>query len=381
MRDDKPNGTTTAPVATPAPEMRGSLPPAPPRLPLSLFAYRTLIVVLIAVVILAITAFLWFGIHTLLLAFGGILFAVFLHGLADWLAHHTRLSYRVSLTVVLIALFLIAGGFGYLTWSRLSTQVSQMTETLPQSFQRIRHYLEQTTWGKYLVENVPKAATGMVTGGQFTQVTGLISGVAGFFEAVILILVVGIFGAAEPGLYRAGFLHLIPARERPRVGEAVEAVFYNLRYWLLGQVLLMIIIGVTTTVGLWIIGIPLALTLGLMAGILEMIPYIGAWIAAVPAALIALLKGPHYLVYVLFLYLFLHCLEGYILLPLIQRRSVHLPPALTLVAQVLMGNLLGFVGIFVAAPFTVAIMILLKMLYVEDTLGDEAVNVPGEPAG
>jgi predicted PurR-regulated permease PerM len=209
--------------------------------------------------------------------------------------------------------------------------------------------------------------------------TGFIAGVADFLVAVVLIVVVGIFAAAEPALYKAGFLHLVPPPHRPRARQAVETVVFNLRYWLLGQVFLMIIIGVTSAVGLWLLGIPLALTLGLLAGIMEMIPYIGAWIAAVPAALIALLVSPTHVVMVLGLYLGLHLLEGYILLPLVQRRAVDMPPALTLTMQVLLGQLLGLMGLFVAAPLTVAMVVLLKMLYVEDTLGDQAVQVPGEP--
>jgi predicted PurR-regulated permease PerM len=121
------------------------------------------------------------------------------------------------------------------------------------------------------------------------------------------------------------------------------------------------------------------LTLALITGVLALIPYVGAWLAAVLAALVALLNGPQYPAYTLGLFLVLHLLEGYVLLPLIQRRAVHLPPALTLVAQALMGKMFGGLGLFVAAPLTVATMVLLKMLYVEDTLGDESVDVPGEP--
>ncbi len=237
----------------------------------------------------------------------------------------------------------------------------------------------QSSWGRSLVHNAPRATAGIAEADQFTRLTGFVSGVAGFLEAAVVILVVGIFGAAEPGLYKAGLFHLVPPRHRPRMGEAVDAIASNLRHWLVGQVLLMVILGITTTAGLWLIGVPLALTLGIIAGIFELVPYIGAWLSAVPALMIALLKGPQAMAYTLALFLFLHVLEGYVLLPLIQRRAVHLPPALILVAQALMGELFGILGLFVAAPLTVATMVLLKMLYVEDTLGDEAVNVPGEP--
>jgi predicted PurR-regulated permease PerM len=192
----------------------------------------------------------------------------------------------------------------------------------------------------------------------------------------VVILFVGIFGAAEPAVYKKGLLLLVPPGYRQRMAQALEAVVFNLRWWFVGQVCLMVMMAVTTAAALWLIGIPLALTLGLITGVFELIPYIGAWLSAVPAALIALLLGPRYLIMTVALYLGLHILEGYVLVPLVQRRAVHLPPALTLVAQVLLGELLGALGLFVAAPLTVAVIVFLKMLYVEDALGDQSMEVP-----
>jgi predicted PurR-regulated permease PerM len=353
--------------------------PGPARTGPGDFARRVVVAVLITLVILAVACLLWQGVHVLLEAFAGVLFAIFLAAMADWVQRRTRLSYRWSLAAVVLGLVLVIGGLAYLLWSRLSVQLGELTQTLPRSLEQIRGYLTQYTWGKYLVEKVPHAATGLAEVGSFARVTGFVSGVASFLEAAVVILIVGIFAAAEPDLYRWGLLHLVPPRHRPRAAQAVDAVAFNLRHWLMGQVLVMVVIGITTALGLWLIGIPLAMTLGLLAGILAMVPYVGAWLSAVPAALIALLKGPEYLALTLGLFLLVHVVEGYVLLPLVQRKSVHLPPALALVAQVLMGQLLGVLGLFVAAPLAVAAMALLKMLYVEDTLGDAAVNVPGEP--
>lgn len=352
---------------------------APPPTESNGFSGRVVAAVLITLLIAAIAYLLWRGIHVLLQAFAGVLLALFLAALSEWVSKHTHLSYRWSLAVVVLGLLLLIGGLGYFLWNQISAQVSEMIPALQRSLERIKGDLEQYGWGQYLIEKAPGAASGLAEGGQLSKLTGFVSGMAGFLEAAIVIVIVGIFGAAEPDVYRAGLLHLVPPRYRPRVGQAIASIAFNLRHWLVGQVLLMLILGVTTAVGLGVIGIPLALILGILAGILEMVPYIGAWIAAVPAAMIALLKGPQYLMYTLALYLFLHLLEGYVLLPLIQRRAVHLPPALTLVAQVLLGELLGILGLFVAAPLTVSAMVLLKMLYVEDTLGDQSVNVPGEP--
>ncbi len=353
-------------------------PPGSPR-PLTDFARRVVVAVLITLLLLALAYMLWRGAHVLLEAFAGVLFAVFLSALSDWLSKHTRLSYGWSLCAVVVALFVLAGGLAWLFARQIAAQVAELLQTLPKSFEEIRASLAQYSWGQYLLEHVPQAQKALGEAGGFSRVTGLISGVADFLVAALVILIVGIFGAAEPGLYKAGLFHLVPRAQRPRAGQALEAVTFNLQHWLLGQIALMVIIGATTAVGLWLMGIPLALTLGLLTGVMELIPYVGAWLSAIPALLMAVLVSPLHVVMVAGLFLFLHVLEGYVLFPLIQRRAVHLPPALTLVAQVLLGELLGVLGLFVAAPLTVVAVVLLKMLYVEDTLGDQNIAVPGEP--
>jgi len=343
------------------------------------FARRTVVAMLIAVLILGLTYLLWRGVHVLLQTFAGVLFAVFLCALADWLSKHTRLSYGWALAVVLIALLLLAGGIAWLLANQLAVQVRDLSQRLPQSGERVRDYLRQYPWGRTLLEQEPDTWDSLARMGQFFDVKGNLAGLTGFLVTGLVILFVGIFGAAEPNMYRSGLLHLVPPAQRRRAEQAIDTLTFNLRWWLVGQVVLMILMWATTTTGLWLIGVPFALTLGLIAGILELVPYIGPWISAVPTALIALTVGPTEVLLVLALYLALHILEGYVLVPLVQRRAVHLPPAVTLVAQVLLGELLGLMGLFVAAPLTLCAVVLLKMLYVEDALGDDAIDVPGEP--
>ena len=236
--------------------------------------------------------------------------------------------------------------------SALAVQAAELSQKLPEALRQVRDHLETYPWGRFLLEKAPLAAESLAQAGDFSRVTGLVSGVANFLVAGVVILFVGIFGAAEPHVYKMGLLYLVPPARRRRVAQVVDAVALDLRGWLLGQVILMVMMGATTALGLWLVGVPQALTLGIIAGILELIPYIGAWLSAVPAALIALLLGPWYLAMTLALYLGLHILEGYILVPLVQRRAVHLPPALTLVAQLLLGDLLGGLGLFVAVGVT-----------------------------
>jgi predicted PurR-regulated permease PerM len=118
------------------------------------------------------------------------------------------------------------------------------------------------------------------------------------------------------------------------------------------------------------LGLPLAPTLGLLAGLLNFVPNFGPLIAAIPAVLIAFLHSPQQALSVALLYVGLQVLDGYVLTPLVDRRSVQLPPVLTISAQLLLGLLFGFVGLLLASPLTATVMLLVKMLYVEDVLGD-----------
>ena len=373
--EKQPDGRGAIP-GIPPPSRGGDPNSAPAAAGLGDFAWR----VVLAVLIVAVAYLLWQCVHVLLLAFAGVLFAVFLSALSGWVSERTGISYSKALALVVAALIVLAGGLGWLLADRLALQTAELTRRLPESLEEVRAYLEEYPWGRLVLEKGPEAVNSLVSAGAPARVTGIISGAVSLGVALIVILFVGIFGAAEPALYRAGFLHLVPPGERLRVAQALDAVVFNLRWWLVGQVCLMVMIGATTAVGLWLLGVPLALALGVITGVLELMPYLGAWISAVPAALIALLHGPWYLVMTLALYLGLHVLEGYVLAPLIQRRAVHLPPALTVVAQLLLGDLLGIVGLLVAAPLTVAVVVFLKMFYIEDTLGDQTVEVPGERA-
>jgi predicted PurR-regulated permease PerM len=136
------------------------------------------------------------------------------------------------------------------------------------------------------------------------------------------------------------------------------------------------VIGVLTALGLWLLGVELALTLGLLAALLTFIPNLGPVLALVPAVLLALMHSPTRALYVTLLYLAIQTVESYVLTPLVQRRTVSLSPALTITAQVALGVLLGGLGLVLATPLTILLLVLIQMLYIEDTLGD-SVKVPG----
>ena len=135
-------------------------------------------------------------------------------------------------------------------------------------------------------------------------------------------------------------------------------------------------LGFLVAMGLWIIGVPLPVALGFLAGILTFVPYIGAFVSAIPSLMLAVSVNLELAIYVVLLYLAVPLIEGYILVPLVQRRVLHLPPALTLSAQIILGVLAGFLGLLLATPLVPAALVVIRMVYVEDVLGDRTTTEP-----
>lgn len=223
----------------------------------------------------------------------------------------------------------------------------------------------------------PAPAPGAGGGGEIPGPVVVLSSIVSAATGVIIVFFVGLYTALEPDFYVAGIIKLFPARRQQRIGEVLHAIDYSITWWLIGQSITMTVLGVLTGVGLWIIGVPLAVPLAILSMLLNFIPTFGAIIAFIPAALLAAAVEPRKLIYVLALWLLAHLVEGYILTPMVQRRAVWLPPALGIASQVVLGTLLGTPGFVLAYPFTIAVMIVVQMLYVEDHLGHDA-NVPAE---
>ncbi len=203
-----------------------------------------------------------------------------------------------------------------------------------------------------------------------SRITGIFSTGLGFLVNIVIIIFVGLYFAADPRLYTHGIIQLVPIAKRDHARQILHEVGTTLRWWLGGRLLSMTIIGVLDGLGLWLLGVPLPILLGLLAAILTFIPNLGPILAAIPAMLLALLQSPTLVLYVVALKVGVQAVESYLVTPLVQRRAVALPPVLTISAQVLGGLLLGLLGLILATPLTAATMVLVKKLYIEDVLGD-----------
>ncbi len=187
---------------------------------------------------------------------------------------------------------------------------------------------------------------------------------------VLLALFIAMYIATEPELYHRGLMHLFPHRARARVGEVLTQIASVLRKWLVTQLIAMLVLAVVWAIALSVLGVKAALALAVIAGILEFVPTIGPTMAVIPALAMAALDSPGKALSVLIVYLVIQGFEANVLIPMLMNRRISLPPALTIVTQALMTLAFGFLGLMVAVPLLAAVLVPIKLLYVEDVVGD-----------
>lgn len=319
-----------------------------------------------------------YGVDVFLLVFAGILFGVLLRSSANWLASKLPVSQRVAVGIVTLVLVLVVVGAGWAMVPHLGKQISKLSETLPQSIQQLQQQLSQYGIGRKIVENAPKAEQAV------TQNANMMQTISNTFRITIMVIgnavaifFLGLFFASSPDLYTRGVLALTPQRHVPRAKKVLAELYVTLSRWLQGQLMAMAVVATLTTLGLYLLQIELALVLGLLAGILAFIPNLGPVLSAIPAVLVALMDKPIQALYVVLLYIGVQTVESYMITPLIQKKMVRLAPALLLFSQFLMGITLGLFALALATPMIAALLVLVKMLYIEDVLGKKT-KLPGE---
>ena len=201
----------------------------------------------------------------------------------------------------------------------------------------------------------------------FGFLTSTVTAIAG----IVLVIFLAIYIGAEPDVYHGGMMHLFPHASRNRAGEVLSMIAHTLRRWLRTQLIAMLVIGTVTTVVLLILGIPAAIPLGILAGLFEFIPTVGPILSAIPAVTMGFIDSPQKALTVALVYMAIQFAENNLLIPMLMKEGMDLPPAVTILAQALMALLFGFLGLLVAVPLIAATIVGVKMLYVEDVVGDE----------
>jgi predicted PurR-regulated permease PerM len=327
---------------------------------------------LVVILLCALASLVWLGRDVLFIAFFAVLVASFLSIFVGWLEARGVPRAAAAVGVLLLAVGTMALA-AVLLWPTLREQALELREQLPAALTQVVAWAE----GQYRVlsgefgtpaEPIQEQVRQRVTMEAARLLTGalpLLNSLVGAVGGGLVVLFAGLYLAIEPRLYLDGLVSLVPQRNRPRIRQALEDVGSTLRRWMVGTALSMALIAVLTSAGLWLLGIPAALALGLLAGLLEFIPYFGPILSAVPALMLALVISPAKALWVVLLYVGIQQAEANLVLPLLMKGMVQLPPALTLLVQVLMSVLFGFLGLLLAVPALAAAKVLIQALYVE----------------
>jgi predicted PurR-regulated permease PerM len=330
--------------------------------------------VLIALSLVTLFLLVWYLRSLLLMFFGAIVVATVFRALADRIAKLA--GWREGVAVALSILLVL--GVVVVLIAMFGQQVAQQLESLRITLPAAWHSFEVRMGDIGLGDQLRRLADGLrESSGSLANLAQALLSAGNAVAELMVVLVGGIFLATQPRFYKSGAIKLIPKGQRALVSEAMDESEAALRLWLKGQLIAMIAVGTVTGTAMWLLGLPSALVLGLIAGILEFVPFIGPIIAAVPAILLGLAISPDLALWVLLVYFVVQQLEGYVLTPLVQQYAVDLPSAVLLFSLVGMGMIFGALGVLLAAPLTVVAYVLVKRLYVIEALHTPT-PIPGE---
>jgi predicted PurR-regulated permease PerM len=371
--------------------------------------WRSRDIVRTAALVLAMYLFLrllWFANALFLTIFLGILFAIAISAGVDRL-QRWRIPRGIGAAAIVLGFFGLLFGFGAWMAPTLREQGAELRLKLPQAVDRVEEWVNKRQSGMFGAllggaapsqtaagtpgaggataaspparpTGTPPAATdsgaaapsltgrissqlGGATRYLFPFLTHTVAAVGGF----LLVVFLSIYFAADPELYRRGALALLPARRRAQGAEVMDRVAVVLRKWLVTQLIAMAAIGTVTTIALLILNVKAAFALGVLAGLFEFIPTVGPLLSAIPAVAMGFLDSPEKALLVAAVYIGIQFLENHILIPLLMKGGMDLPPALTVVTQALLALVFGFLGLMVAVPMLATVMVIVQVLYVK----------------
>ncbi len=322
------------------------------------FVKKVAFVALVVVLLLL----LYKTLSVLMMILAASIIALYFHGLAGLIARLTNLPHKWSMALSFIVTFLVVGAMFWLIGARIQQQISEMSDKLPEMIDQARSKLQEYPWGDRVLNQFSgdKAEKYLSSAQQFFGST------FGTLGDIYVIIFLSIFLTAEPGIYKQGIIALVPPQSRERAREILNLLAHKLMSWLKGHIFAMTVVGVLTGIGLSILGVPMALGLAVIAGLLNFIPNFGPMIALIPAFLIGLTIDMNTALIIAGMYIFIQVIESNIITPTIQRKLVNSPPALIIIGQLTIGAVTGYLGLILATPLVLIIMVLVQELYVKE---------------
>jgi predicted PurR-regulated permease PerM len=312
-------------------------------------------------------AFVWVGVvggvalmiflsQPLLLIFGGVVFAAMLDGGARLLGRVLPIARGWRLLIVMLAVIAFLGWVVYLAGSTLADQADGLRIIVTAQIDRLLAYAN----AQHLLEGAQTAEIGKQLLGSVGRVTSAVSSVLGAVTSGVMIVVIGVFLAIEPRLYERGLAWMFPVDRRLQFYATMNEMGHTLRRLMAGRLLGMAVEGV----GVWVLlmagGVPMAALLGVLTGLFAFLPNIGAIISGVLIVLVGFSGGVDMGFYAVGVYLAVQVIDGYLIVPMVAKRSVDLAPALILGAQLLLGAAFGLLGLMFADPIVAMLKVALE---------------------
>jgi predicted PurR-regulated permease PerM len=319
---------------------------------------------------------LWSARILVLTAFLGVLFGLSAARATDWVVTHSRLNRNIAAALVVLGTVVTLGGIFAWTAPTLIEQSQDLRSKLPEATTKFEAWLTgrapdllnsiapPTDDGSSRLVAAATEHAPALTNFAF----GIVQSTLVVFAGIVMVVFLALYIAADPDVYRRGTLALIPAGTRERVDEVLTTLSRTLRTWFATQLIAMLVIGVVTTILLVILDVRAAFPLGVIAGIFEFVPNVGPMLAAIPALLMGFVDSPQKALLVGGVYWGIQFLENNLLIPYLMKEQLDLPPALTLIAQVVMAFVFGFLGLFVAIPMLAAVVVIMRTFWVDDDI-------------
>jgi len=318
---------------------------------------------LLGLLVLFVWRFFWMVYSAIFIALIAILLAIVLHAPARLLSRWMPFAFAFGLVV--FAFLASLAGLMVAIIPQILEQVSQLAGQLPRALDEAGEWLSDRTGiarEPEVIQTINQQLGDFV--GRFVPLAFNVIGVVFGSFAVILLAV---FFAYQPSVYRQMVIRMAPPPGRAQIARVYDEIGRSLRVWIIGKAVTMILVGIATWVGLTLFGIPGALALGALAGILEFVPNLGPTIAAAPAVTAAFLISPATAFWVAIFYFILQQIQSALTVPLVDRRAVNIPPAALLIWQLMLAVGFGILGLFVATPLLAILVVATRVLYLEPT--------------
>lgn len=300
-----------------------------------------------------------------LIIFGAVLLAIGLRAATRLIRRATRIGDGAALVIAISGMVAVSALVLWLFGSIIAGQADELKRQVTAGIELSGDLIQTNRFARFAFEQARGLSMADVTAKAALILAGAARSLAAAVGYALVMLVVAIYIAAQPALYRHLLLKAVPPANQSRIELLFDRVETVLRRWLVGQAIVMASITVLSSLGLWLLGVDAALALGLLSGMLSFIPYVGTILSMVPATLVALNAGPLHVVWVVLLFCGVHLVEGDVITPLVQAEATNLPPVVSLVSIIVFGVLFGPAGVLLAAPLALFFSAVLQTLYID----------------